>query len=329
MNSHLLYFPNINVPDTAWTYRSILYYDTLSAIVPEEYQYGQVRYEHFMQKLVDRHLVLPINPMEMMDIARVVEQWLLSYIQLPEYDINHKRRTFQHSRNRTAHIPYLISEQKFLGNLIYHLEHEGLAIRSVGKFFDVEPALGKKMMFLLTNAIAQRKNLNPVTNKAAHVGIRFSNQHGSNAPEAAKRRQAFLEGILPGPEFINLDKLMDFKINYQNELYRFRLLVEEIALDEKYDQEDLLYIKIAQVLDLREELTARMTEDKWEKIGNTTFHMITEAAMAALAGDVASLLGLGKSLKDTVSEFNTDVEQFYEPSGIKYLALVHKHLTGV
>lgn len=63
--SNLLYYPYINVPRTDWTLRTLLYYDNIGSIVPQEYFYEPERnYDEFMLELVRNELVTPINPIK-------------------------------------------------------------------------------------------------------------------------------------------------------------------------------------------------------------------------------------------------------------------------
>ena len=64
---NLLYYPYINIPRTDWSTRSLLYYETVGSIVPQNYFYEPENYEPFMRELVQNELVIPINPMEVLD----------------------------------------------------------------------------------------------------------------------------------------------------------------------------------------------------------------------------------------------------------------------
>ncbi|MCG2615263.1 hypothetical protein LZZ85_13260 [Terrimonas sp. NA20] len=327
MNSHLLYFPYINVPDTGWTYRAILYYDSISSIVPQEYHWGDEEYEPFMRELINHNLVVPLDPMNQMgDIAMDVARTLVNYIHLPEYDLPRKRDAFQQLRHHPAHVPARISTQKFMHELFYQLEKEALAYRYRSRFYDVEPTLARLMMLLLTNRISQRHNLSPVTDDGRHLGVRFVNQVGVQAPEVLRRRDNLLQGIMPGPQFIELSKLLEFKMKYQSELEAFRFMVEDIALDERYDNEHLLENRIGHLNLLREQLTARMTEDKFGKIAGTTLSIGTDLLAATASLDLGGVIAVGKSIAEGVKGMRSNPENIFDATGLKYLALAHKHL---
>ena len=64
---NLLYYPYINLPDTEWTIRTLLYYDNVSSIVPTQYFHEPERYEPFMREAVQNELITPVNPMNVLD----------------------------------------------------------------------------------------------------------------------------------------------------------------------------------------------------------------------------------------------------------------------
>jgi len=328
MNSHLLYFPYINVPDTAWTYRLLLYYDTLSAIVPQEFIYDGARYEPFMAQLVNAHLVRPIDPIHHIRDHWELHRKIMAHIQLPQYQLQQKRADFASMRTLPHYQPTRISEEKFVYHVLDDLVRERLAVNLQGKFFDVEPTIAKLIMLLLTDSIAKPLQLQPVTDDSYHLGVRFSNRNNQiYSPEITERRNKLLEGIMPGPQFIELDKLLDFKMKYADLLYRFRLMAEQIATDERYDNKDFLELKIAELNLLREDLTAYMSENKFKKIMGTGLFAVTNI-IGTLIGVNSLSAGLTaiSAVKGSFSEITHNPEQANDVSGMKYLALVHKKL---
>ena len=71
--SNLLYYPYINLPNTDWTIRALLYYDNISSIVPTQYFNEPEQYEPFMREVIQNELIDPINPM-----AFPAQFWMLS-----------------------------------------------------------------------------------------------------------------------------------------------------------------------------------------------------------------------------------------------------------
>lgn len=52
---NLLYYPSINLPDTDWTIRTLLYYDNIGSIVPEQYFHEPDLYEPFMREAIQKN----------------------------------------------------------------------------------------------------------------------------------------------------------------------------------------------------------------------------------------------------------------------------------
>jgi hypothetical protein len=68
MTDKLLYFPYINLPNTDWTVRTLLYYEKVGSIVPDDFFYApEKNYDPFMLELVKQELVFPINPISQLD----------------------------------------------------------------------------------------------------------------------------------------------------------------------------------------------------------------------------------------------------------------------
>ncbi len=62
MTNKLLYYPYINIPDNSWTIKSILYWDTVGIITPQQYIEEPERYEPFTRSLLECDLVEQIIP---------------------------------------------------------------------------------------------------------------------------------------------------------------------------------------------------------------------------------------------------------------------------
>lgn len=75
---NLLYYPYINLPDTEWTIRTLLYYDNVSAIVPAQYFHEPERYEPFMREAVQNELITPVNPRMFLIIRGKFQECLMS-----------------------------------------------------------------------------------------------------------------------------------------------------------------------------------------------------------------------------------------------------------
>ena len=79
--NNLLYYPYINLPNTDWAIRALLYYDNISSIVPTQYFYEPEQYEPFMREVIQNELIHPINPMRLCQNADTA----FFYAQSPDF----------------------------------------------------------------------------------------------------------------------------------------------------------------------------------------------------------------------------------------------------
>jgi hypothetical protein len=80
MRDNALYFPYINVPQSSWFTRVLLYWDQVSSIVPSEYIYHPEQLDPYMHELVTAGLVQQIIPLRYVDEVRCFEEAFLRYI---------------------------------------------------------------------------------------------------------------------------------------------------------------------------------------------------------------------------------------------------------
>lgn len=99
---NLLYYPYINLPDTEWTIRTLLYYDNVSSIVPTQYFHEPERYEPFMREAVQNELITPVNPMNVLDNPWEVTRMFDEYLNQNKGIL--KRRRLPIQRNGISHI---------------------------------------------------------------------------------------------------------------------------------------------------------------------------------------------------------------------------------
>ncbi|QIL42389.1 kinase [Pedobacter sp. HDW13] len=329
MANNLLYFPYINLPKNSWTMRALIYYDTVSSIVPDEYFYNPDLYDPFMKDLVQHNLVIPRNPVTSLDHPFSLVDPFIQYVTRPHYKIEEKQRRFLNltetvAINKNKFPPANINGQKFDSGLLYQLEHLGLARKSVDNWYYVENTTAGYLMSYLSNILAKKLDLLPATDTALNVSTRFY-QKELEAAEQQQRRNKALKGILPFPQELDLSKLARLKEKYQREIFLFRSVVEQIAMDPKYDSERLLQEKINELNAQKDELSARMNESRLGPI-------ILGTAMG-LAGAVigyASTNTLGGAICGLPSFTNAiysalkieDPAKIYDPSGMKYLAII-------
>src|SRR5688572_21572421 len=91
----ILYFPYINLPQSDWTVRTLIYYDKVGSIVPEEYFFNpEESYEPFMLELIREELVVPINPIDVLRNPWQVFDPFLEFIEKKKVSLKDRSKKF-------------------------------------------------------------------------------------------------------------------------------------------------------------------------------------------------------------------------------------------
>ncbi len=327
----LLYFPYINLPETDWTVRTLLYYETIGTIVPQEYFYSPERnFEPFMLELIRSELVVPINPIEVLEKPWEVSKPFIKFLKKNEKRLIKKRESFQLGRTGKIHIgkfsPARIHADKFDGEIFYQLEQLGLAERDNEQWYSVEKNTANHLMNYLATIISTKLEMLPTTDKFK------KSYYGYKDIVENKKRQTILSNLIPFPEEIDLNKILRFKEKHSDLLKDFKNKVEQLVLDENLiNGTDLFKLKIEELRIRKDELSKKMNESQIQNIifgsacgivgavqGLST-EETTGALIGALPGFVSAVHSALKIEK---------AENLFDQSGMKYLALVDKRIRG-
>ena len=328
----ILYYPYINLPKTDWTIRTLLYYDSVSSIVPQEYFYSPERnYEPFMLELVKNELVIPIDPIQTLEYPWGIAKPFLEFIQSPYFKLNEKRNNFLNGSESRIHIEKFsgvrIHSDKFNNEIFYSLENLGLARRQNESWYMVEKTTANYLMKYLATIISTKLEMRPTTDNFYNRTTKIS-QNIQN-----RKRETILTNLIPFPEDIDLKKLLNFKEKHNDILKSFKNKVEQIVLDEKLiEGTELFNTKIQELILEKDELSIRMNESQFKKImfgsvcgiiGATTSFVTTANTASAIVGAIpgfVSAIYSGLQMERA--------ENLFDQSGMKYLALVDKRIRG-
>ncbi len=315
----ILYYPYINLPPTDWTLRTLLYYESVGSIVPYQYFYEpEKNYEPFMLELVRNELVVPVNPMDVLRNPRKVTQPFLDFVNSKPYTNRLKlikRKSFVR-----------IHFQKFEEGVFFKLEQLKLAKRDPTdwQWVYVEKATAGYLMTYLTFILSKKLKMTPTTDKYKK---RFS--LGNSRPDR-KKRDTILEKLIPFPQEINFDKVLNFKEKHRKELKIFKNKIEQLVLDQSVELNSQLFeSKIEEMSLRRDELAEKMKSSKFKQIifgtvcgiaGATTGLVTAETAGAILGG----LPGFANAVHSGLQI--EKAEKAFDQSGMKYLALIDKKL---
>ena len=141
---NLLYYPYINVPRTDWTLRTLIYYDNIGSIVPQEYFHEPERnYDRLMLDLVRNELVTPINPIEVLENPWEITRPFIELIERNRTKLLTLQNSFRQGQGGNIHNDKFskkvnIHAEKFDESVFYALENLGLAERTDGRWYSVE-----------------------------------------------------------------------------------------------------------------------------------------------------------------------------------------------
>jgi len=325
--NNLLYYPYINLPRTDWTLRTLLYYDNIGSIVPQEYFYNpKGSYDEFMLELVRNQLVTPINPIEVLENPWQVTRPFLELIENNQDALRTSQKRFNqgYSGNINKFSKTNIHADKFDENIFYGLEQLGLAERTNDRWYTVEKRTANNLMSFLATLISAKTNRLPTTDY-----IRPSYYRQSFNQETLKR-ETILTNLIPFPEEIDIKRLFKFKEKHSDLLTRFRTRVEIIVLDPNIvEGTPLFHQNLAELLQHKEELTARMNESQFNKILFGTVCGLTGAYQGIATASTTSAIigGLPGFANAVYSALQIEkAENVFDQSGLKYIALADKRL---
>lgn len=327
--SNLLYYPYINIPRTEWTIRTLMYYDNVGSIVPQEFFYEPERnYDPFMLELVRNELVIPINPLEVLENPWQATQPFLQLIESNQRKLMSSQNRFRQGVRGDIHIDKFSTDRihasKFDDNIFYELEQLGLAQRQNESWYAVEQKTASNLMTYLATLISAKTDRIPTTD---YVRPYYS-KHSFDRQQ--QKRLTILSSLIPFPEEVNLGQLLKFKEKHSDLLNAFRTRVELIVLDPNIlEGSPLFHQHMAELLQRKEELSARMKENRFRRIifGTVCGIIGASVGLAAASAPVAfisSLPGFANAIYSALQIENA--ENLYDQSGLKYLALADKRL---
>ncbi len=334
---NLLYYPYINLPQIDWTIRTLLYYDKIGSIVPQQYFYAPENYDPHMRKMIDYELVDPINPMDVLDNPWEIFAPFINYLETQRERIL-KRCTPVTQCARTTYIHHdkfnypksRIHSNKFDDRVFRYLEQMGLAVREDYGWYKVERKTAGELMTFLASVIGGKLNYQPITDQFRQgFFLQYRSEDNFRIYQTQKKRELILTELIPFPEDIDITRLKRFKDRHHELLETFRNKVELIVLNPATNIDTPFFRESLQELRIRkEELAARMNENHFGHIFFGTICGITGAIIGLSAtGGWGTLMGLPGFANAIYSALTIEkAEATYDQSGLKYLALMDKRL---
>jgi len=326
--NELIYFPYINVPATDWTIRTLMYYDSISSIVPTQYFYNPKKhYDKHMLELIKNELVIPIDPVRSLDKPREIVEEFIKYITQSDNELIVRRKNFQLNKTFKMHF------DKFEYELYYQLEQMGIAKhdRVNYKWYYVELNTAKELMTFLATILSEKLDLGLTTDVIEYRNIgRLETDISIIDKDIVNKRELILRELIPFPHEVNIKKLRKFKDKHHDLLNSFSNKVEQIVLDDNIKLESQLIDERVKELKLRkEELSAKMNEGQLKKIIFGSVCGVIGAFQGLQSADTTGAV-IGAIPGFTAAVYSAlqieRPENIFDQSGMKYLALVDKQL---
>ncbi|EAT59175.1 hypothetical protein [Chlorobium ferrooxidans] len=297
MSNKILYFPYINVPDTAWFSRMLLYWDEVGAIIPYDFIDNPEKLNCHTRSLVTEELIQQIIPSQYLWKIPNFRNAFTHYLTQFDASILDKRRSaFIDQRMFKIHIEKMEGIESDLVDL-------KLAKRIDYAWYYVEKDTAIEFMSYLAATLGKISELDfaPTTDDISYLNKFLSSSGSVIATERIleKLRLEVLSDILPAPtRRLSAFEIKNFKDSHHNDLKSFRNNVERelITIADINDPE----LKKRRI-ELFKEESADQIEliiDAMKKSGFGNIGLSKVGAIVSAVPGVSSLVGLANAVLD-------------------------------
>lgn len=185
MNNNLLYYPYIDIPNSNWTIKSLLYWEKVGIIVPPHFMEDPRQFKKTTIDLLNTDLIEQISPCAYTYGDRKFEKGFMKLLSSPGFELENKQKHFR--KGKVSRIHY----QKFGEELMEVLVRYGIARKFDYSWYNVESKTANLVMSYLAFYIGKKGDFLPATDDVKKLDISL-NQKGSIL-RTNKIRQNLLE----------------------------------------------------------------------------------------------------------------------------------------
>ena len=321
MKNKALYYPYVNVPNEAWTYKTLLYWDSLLSIVPSSYIHNPDELEPFMLDLVRENLVEQVFPAEHLGSVEHFDENFLNIVD-KKYLRGKKNISNEYTK---IHLEKLDS----IARALIDME---LAVPSSGQWLLVEKNVANDFMVYLAGILSSMNDAVPVSDQMGNAKIYDKHQSFYNNKKSTKVQNTILDGVLPYPDGkISIRELVKFKERHHDLLPKFRKFIEEKSYeisqieDKTYRKEKTREI-ITDIKDASLEIQEAM-KPNFKKICFGSILPIFGASIGVYATDnnlamAGALAGLSGNIYSSLNQIDSELNK--QP--IAYIAHARRNL---
>ena len=348
-----LYYPFIEIPDESWIKTAVLYWDTISTIVPESIK----PYQSKTSEILNKEGILKatfVNP-DLPDLEIVAEK-VIGYLNSPEgqifllniEDSNKSRINVEKFTSRYQ--SDFIHNRKFQNGLLHELRRYGLTGKIEGDWIRVPSPFAHYYMTILATHLSAVKGRALLTDKihAENLATKSTLNTPYMSSRFSRRVSGKLsEGILASFIFrtisinkeTSIKKIIKFRNKNSLELSRFRVAIRSIVESLEGDIEaealsshiDTLYND--NVLPVIEELKSKLRDTRITcGYNNLKLSTLASASPTALGvaltgtplGPYAFAAGIGLSVVLSLANYRIQKKGILRKSPFSYLITAEK-----
>ena len=224
MNNKILYFPYINVPDTAWFSRMLLYWDEVGSIIPYDFIKDPDKLSNHTRELIKERLIKQVIPDQFLwKIPNFRESFINYLTQLKPSVLNKRKESFKNRLMFKIHIEKMDGIEIDLVKL-------KLAEKIDYSWYYVEKDTAIEFMSYLAATLGKLSELDfaPTTDNVSYLNKFLSSSIDiSTERNLEELRLEILNEILPAPNHsITAFEIKHFKNKYYDDLKTFRNNIE-------------------------------------------------------------------------------------------------------
>lgn len=239
----ILYYPTIKIKDGSWLRNAILYWDKVASIVPG-YDYNEINSPE-IEYLQDVGIYKPIYPIDLGYDEVLCDQFCREVKEkLRQSRRNNKnveitqihREKIAMSQNQMLHI------NKTPDSILDFLKDEGIVMENCdGPWLNIKSSDAEVYMSILAKYLAKFEGN---TDIGTDLSAKFFKPH-VRTHKREEEKQLYLDmalqEILPEPNIkgVPIQDIIDFRMEYGDELRRFRKRIEAFHDSLKWQTEDL------------------------------------------------------------------------------------------
>jgi hypothetical protein len=298
MKNKVLYFPHINVPNSIWFTRMLLYWDEVGAIVPYDFIEHPERLDDHTRSLVQATLVKQVIPGQFLYKIPAYTKSFVNYLESLGSDLEKRRKSFGSFLGSRRSYRIHIEKMDELARAFVDM---GLAKRKRGPWYNVEPQTAKEFMAYLAATVGKLEELQymPVTDELKHLEDFVFSSSLDLEPEKkiSSIRLQLLEDLFPAPaKPLHASEIQEFKTNHGNKLSAFRFKVETDLISIADIEDEALRQRR---IDLFRQETREAINEIKNYLNNSGFGRLTlgkiGSVVAAIPG-ISNLVGLANAV---------------------------------